>query len=515
MFLPSSARKSAAIARQQRRPFPIKGWHIKGPLTGMGADEALRVHNAIVYQDGIRPRHGTTTTASGLGAGVYTLMEWGAESLAPKLFAATPTAIYDVTTRGVSSPSAAVSGLHSGRWSVATLSNIGVTFLWATNDASQDSPLVYDGTSWTAASVEGCEPGKLYPCCAHQSRIFAAEKGTLKLWYLPTHAMHGQASMVDLAPLCRKGGEIIALASHARSGGRSRSDQLVVITSHNEVVVYNGTDPEQASTWEEAGVYTIPAVVGGSRCFTVFGSSLLVSTSVGVLPLSSILSTPAAAESTGALSEPIYDAIVSAVDQISGETGWQIIEGIDDSILLLNVPIPGGTRQFARYERTQAWCSWDIPATCWWRMGGALYFGTSDGKVKAYGAGVYSDDGDAIEAEVIHSYQGHGQEGQWKTYSRVRPWMMAPNAYRPRVKVLTDYRPLAESYPAHTTATLTNAWNGLTWQDWTWDKHPAERFSWRGVRGAGVASAVVLSCKSTAPWVYRGTDIEYFLGGHP
>ena len=512
MLLPQVKRKADAIARTPRMPFPIKGWHIRGPITGMGPDEALRVHNAIVYQDGIRPRHGYVTTASGLGAGVYTLMEWAAEGAAPKLLAATPTAIYDVTTRGVESPAAMVSGQHSGRWSVATLSNIGNTFLWAANDHASDVPIVYDGTSWVAADVQNCDAGKLYPCCSHQSRIFAIEKGTLKLWYLETHALDGPAYMIDLAPACQKGGEAIAIASLPRSGGRSRADQLVVVTSKNEVLVWSGTDPDNAATWEEAGVYAIPEVVGGARCFTVFGPQLLVSTCVGVLPLTSILATPAASESTGALSEPIYDAIVSAADQISGETGWQIIEGVDDSVLLVNVPLPSGTRQFVRYERTGAWCSWGIPATCWGRVGGALYFGTDDGKVKAYGAGVYDDDGEAIESEIIHSYQGHGA---WKNYTRARPWLMGPNHWRPRVKVITDYQPLAPSYPANNVATLSHEWDGLTWEQWNWEHAPAERFSWRGVRGAGVAGALIISCKATAPWNYRGADIEYFVGGHP
>ena len=512
MFIAPQPRKAAAITKTQPMPFPAKGWHIKGPVTGMGKDEALRIHNAIVYQDGIRPRHGYTTHASGLGAGVYTLMDWAAEGTSPKLFAATPTAIFDVTTFGTSSPSAAVTGQHSGRWSVAPLSNIGTTFIWCCNDHSSDVPMVYDGTGWSAADVQGCEAGKLYPCCSHMGRIFAAEKGALKLWYLATHAADGPAYMIDLAPACQKGGEVVAMASLPRSGGRSKADQLVVVTSKNEVLVWSGTDPDNAATWDEAGVYTIPSVVGGARCFTQFGSSLLVSTCVGVLPLTDVLAAPPASESTGAVSEPIYDAIVSAADQISGETGWQIIEGVDDSVLVLNVPLPGGIRQFARYERSQAWCSWDIPATCWGRVGGALYFGTPDGKVKAYGAGVYTDDGDAIEAEIIHSYQGHGA---WKNYTRVRPWLMAPNHYRPRVKVVTDYRPLDDAYPAHNTASLTNAWDGLTWQDWSWESRPSERFSWRGVRGAGVAAALIISCKSTAPWLYRGADLEYFLGGHP
>lgn len=497
----------AALVRTGTIPIPKRGWNASSALSDMRPDEAIRLVNAVVKIDGVYNRQGISTHASGLGNSIGTIMAWSGEGGASKLCVATETSIFDVTPGGAVG-TAVLSGLHSDRWSWSLLSNIGGTLLWACNDADADGPIVYTGSEWIHAAIEGCEAGKLYPSVTHHNRIFAAEKGTLRLWYLDTHAVHGPVAMVDLAPLCRAGGSIVALASLPAAGGRSPADRLVIVTSAGEVVIYDGADPDSAATWRVAGVHATANPVGGARSIGTLATMPVLLTTAGLVSLSAVI----AGGTVQALTDPIHGALLSALDSIVGETGWQVIDGADDELLIINVPFQAGAQQFVWSARTKAWSAFaGIAATCWGLMDGRLYCGTATGDVMVYGGGVYDDAGTAIETLIVHAYNRHGN-ARTKSYHRARPVLMGPRDWRPRMELAVDYVHPKDAYPASQTATLSQSWDGLTWQEWNWGNPPADKFAWRGIAGRGVSAALIVSIKATAPVAYRGADITYTVG---
>ena len=125
---------------------PTKGWNERDDLSAMDKDEAIVLDNLVPSDTGIFLRPGYSSWVTGLGSDVRSLMEYSGAS-SSKLFAATATAIYDVTSTGAVG-AAVVSSLTSGHWQHVMFTTAGGSFLVLANGA--DSVRNYDGTTWTA-----------------------------------------------------------------------------------------------------------------------------------------------------------------------------------------------------------------------------------------------------------------------------------------------------------------------------------------------------------------------------
>lgn len=120
----------------------------------------------------------------GSGARVGAILPYVAGST-KKLFAANPSAIYDITTVAdpLVSPSAAVSGLTGEDWAWVQFTTSGGTFLRLCNGL--DTPRVYDGSTWgTSPAITGVTAANLSHVWSFKNRLFFVEKNTLNAWYL-------------------------------------------------------------------------------------------------------------------------------------------------------------------------------------------------------------------------------------------------------------------------------------------------------------------------------------------
>lgn len=464
-------------------PAPLAGLDLSQPITAPAKGTALRLDDWVVRQDGIHTRDGYTVERT-LPSSVRSLLSYPGH-----LIACTLTQIYDGGTL-------VAGGQTSGDWQAALIANVGGLHLLMANGF--DSPRRFNGVSWSVATITGVDQTKLMCPVVHQRRVFAAERGSLRIWYLGVDAIGGPASPIYLEPHCRVGGQVVAIASMSPVGGRTKDDTLVALTDKGELVMFGGSDPDNADGWALQGVWRVPPPVGW-RPLTKRGPVLLVMTSKGVLPVPKVL---ASAESQ----KPV-ESLTNPVDKLLSATGSEIIDSGSAELML----IQGDDAQYVLSD-TGAWSRWTLDARCWAEHDDALYFGMQDGKVCRYGGSL--DDGRPIRSFAVDAFQTL-RKPVVKQLHRCRPMYLAAHPYVPRVELLTDYKDPPETFDAGRIDDVYWQWDDVTWprQPMPWLREVSSELQpWRSLAGKGTAVALMQSVQTRTPIVWTGTQIVYTAG---
>jgi hypothetical protein len=514
---PASKSAGRSAASSIVRPPPIGGWNARDPVSAIKDSDALWLENLIPRSDGLHLRLPRELWRS-LAGTIQSLMVWAGPA-GPKLFAATPSTITDVTAQGgATSPS--VTGLTNGYWSSALLTNPGGAWLMACNGA--DGVRVFDGTTWVTAAIIKSDMSKYATLDAtkfasiaiHMRRPFLVEKNSLRLWYLDSDAYQGTATLLDLAPFCRKGGSLVAVASLTTDGGRNANDRLVAVTSEGELIAYQGVDPRKADSWGLVGVFDVPKPLG-RRCFLKLGGDLALLTRGGLLPVSAVLPSPRAKEELVGITDKIRTAFWASAAAVGENDAWGLVASSNHNLTVINVPGPTVSVQLVQAADVDGWCLFSgFDALAWAEMGDDLFYGDRSGSIYRYGA-AYSA-GTPISAVMISGYSKLGTSAR-KSFKRARPIFQGLPAAKPVFAMLTDYLKPPISYASGI------AWTGsaalLSTIAWpadpaAWDGFDATVASqWRGIAGRGSAGALVMALKAAGPVIYEGAEIAFETGG--
>lgn len=514
---PASRAAGRSLIDSKIRPPPVAGWNARDPISAIRDNEALWLENLIPRSDGLNLRLPRELWRS-LGGAIQSLMVWAGAS-GTTLFAATSSTITDVTVQG-GMTGASVSGLANGYWSAALMRNPGAAWLIACNGA--DGVRLFDGAAWSTAAITlsdmskyaSLDVSKFVSVALHMRRPFFVEANSLRLWYLEPDAVQGPASLIDLAPLCHKGGTLMAVASLTTDGGRNENDQLVAVTSEGELVAFRGVDPRKADTWGQVGVFEVPKPLS-RRCFLKFGGDLALLTRGGLLPVSRVLPQEKARQELVAITDKISLVFEGAADAVGINDAWGLVASAEQSLSIINVPGPNVSVQLVQCADADGWCLFSgFDALSWAEMGDALFYGDRSGAIYRYGS-VYSP-GSPISAVMIAGYSKLGSAAR-KSFKRARPIFTSLPAAKPVFAMLTDYLKPPVSYASGI------AWTGaaalLSTIAWpadpaAWDGFDATVASqWRGISGRGHAGALVMALKAAGPVVYEGGEIAFETGG--
>lgn len=495
-------------------PPPVGGWNRRDAIPLMDARDAIRLDNWIPDTNSVHLRAGYTTHApiAATATAVETLIQYVPPNTAnAKLFAAVPSALYDVTAAATASSTAvAVSGLTNGRWQYDLITNTAGTFLMMANGA--DTPRLFDGTSWSTASVTatGLTTTNLIAVHNHMNRLWLIEENQLHVWYLGTSAIAG-APTKFLLPF-RKGGKLMAMGSWTRDGGSGPDDFAVFVSSRGECLIYAGTDPSSNTTSALVGVYTIPEVVG-RRCLINAGADLGILTSQGLVPLSQILGMTTGASSRAAFTDKISGQFREQYQASGTAFGWQCIEYPKQNLLIINVPILERSQQhqYVMNINTGAWCRFTgINAGCWSLYGDNLYFGGNDGVVRRFDSGHL--DGSANITGTLQSAYGIFGSVQAKRFTMARPLFLAPSGYNPPVTIQTDYDTSEPAVNVVSVQTGGTQWDAAQWDAFQWAGGAVPSLGWQGVTGEGRAASIAFGVSSREELTYNGADIGFERG---
>ena len=297
--------------------------------------------------------------------------------------------------------------------------------------------------------------------------------------------------------------------------GQGVDDYAVFVTSMGEVIVYNGTDPSDATTWALKGVWQLGQTFN-RRCFYKFAGDLLLLTQDGLVPLASALQSSRLDPRIN-LTDKIYYAVSQAATDFYDLFGWQINYFASQNMLILNIPTDVGNEQYVMHTITKSWARFTgINSYCYEVHGKAgMYFG-SDGYVGNFYDG-YSDAGANILATAQQAYSYFDALGQLKRFTLVRPILQTYNGV-PTVlcglSVDYDTQPQINQISFNPSIVNIGKWDISLWDKANWGGGLVVTKLWQGVSAVGFSGSVNMNVASSGiefHWV--STDYVMERGG--
>jgi len=499
------------VAQSVSIPVPIGGWDTRQALSMMDPTHAVILDNWFPGTAKLTLRKGNTSYATGMAGSIESLIPYVPLTGAGKLFAANGGNIFDISSSGAVG-SAVVSGMTNARWQHVNIGTAAGQFLLAFNGA--DVPRTYNGSSWSTFGGTGPTVANLIWCNLHQRRLWFGEEDSLSAWYLATNAITGTATEFPLHGIARKGGFLMAMGTWTRDSGAGMDDVAVFLTSEGEAIIYVGTDPSAAATWELIGVFRIGKPIG-RRCMVQGGSDLILVTQDGFVPLSGILSTDRSQARLVALSDQINEAVNVAVTRYGSVYGWQPIVYAQGTMLIFNIPKSATESiQYIFNTITGAPCRFTgINAVCFGPLEDDMYWGGNDGVVYKFDDGT-SDNGTEIEADAVPAFSYFGLPDLSKLFKLAEPIFESDGNPNPAVDVNTDFQVAAPTGLPGPSSVGSAIWGSSTWGSGTWGSEGQIYRGWRGVRGVGRAGSVRIRLSSSVArpsWI--STNLTFVNGG--
>lgn len=493
------------IARVKSFPAPTSGWIANENLAapdvrspdGSTLRGAVMLTNWFPTATGVRMRGGSDLYATiGSGTDDVTALFSYAAGGNEKLFSATATDIYDVTTvvDPEVSPTAVVASQTGGDWVSCQFATSGGVFLRLVNGT--DTPRVYDGTTWgTSPAITGpTTVSKLSYVWAFAKRLFFIEKETLDAWYLAVDSIGGAATKFPMGGVFQRGGSLLFGATWSLDDRGGLSASCIFATTEGEIAVYQGLDP---ASWSLVGVYQIGRPLG-AKAWLRAGGDVVVLTDIGAIPLSQAISRDMAAIAPAAISYPIENEWNDAVASRIG--AWVCEIWPTQQMALVALPTSSGDEPqiFVANARTGAWClytGWQ--ATCFQAFGDRLFFGSVNGKViEAEVTG--SDQGATYTASCISLFNDLKTPASMKTVGLARAVLLAPNAINEKLSIQTDYAISLPTVPDDVATVGNNLWGSGLWGTSVWGAGRVRSIyqKWRSVFGMGCAIAPAIQITS-------------------
>jgi len=387
----------------------------------------------------------------------------------------------------------------NGTFIITKTGNSTFTYVMATAPANNATVV---GTYTVLYAITGVNSNTFVNVNLFKNRLYFTQENSLNCWYLGVDAISGPASPLYFGGIARNSGFLQAMGTWTIDAGQGVDDYAVFVTSMGEVIVYNGTDPDNADTWVLKGVWQLGQTYN-RRCFLKWGGDLLLLTQDGLVPLAAALQSSRLDPRIN-LTDKIYYEISRSASLYSTNFGWQLAYFASENMLMINVPTTGGTQQFCMHTISKAWCSFsNIEAKCWEISYDQMYFG-GNGYVGRFWDS-YSDNGNNINAQVQQAYSYFDSVGQQKRFTMIRPIFQTDNGL-PSVLagINTDFDAQnslgAVSFNA-VSSTL-GVWDTAVWDEDVWGGNLALTKLWQGVTGVGYSGGIIMKIASQGIDVY-------------
>ena len=492
---------------------PVGGLNARDSLSEMDAKDAVRLDNWYPEYGKVTVRRGFTEYAAITGAtgAVETLMELKLAA-GTQLIAACDGGLWNVTAGGaIASAIGGSSPFSNDRWQWVAMNDV----LGLVNGAN--APQTYDGSSKTAMTVSGSglTVADLSWVNVFKARSYFGTGADQSFWYSAVNTLGGSLTEFPLGDVGTFGGSLMFMATWTRDGGDGMDDLAVFVMTSGEVIVYQGSDPGEATDWSLVGVFRIGSPMG-VRSYAKVGGDLLIATVDGYTLLSKAIGEPRGTRGTN-ISDKILNAALEVTRDTVGDFGWQVFHYPRGRQLWVNHPAGGGVfEQHVANLGTGAWCRYrQQPARCLCLFDDAPMFGGAAGKVYQADEGL-TDDGADVVANARQAFNYLGTRATAKQVQMVRPLLEASSDVPLTLGLAVDFDP---TVAAEVTATLGVEAEGALWDvaEWDvamWGSVPVVVQAWfaHSARGYAISPQLTVS-QSDARISWNATSLSFQRAG--
>lgn len=522
------------LAQTQPYPAPVGGVNAIDGLAMPMFQDAIYAFNMVPSQYGMKVRDGYTEWCTNVGTGgVRTIIPYISTLAAQdKLFAAAGDGIYDVTSSSTSPSSVLAFGTvddSSGYGQYVNFINLGSGKFILYCDESNGYKLYTQATNtWStvasgtsAGQINGANPATFAFCMIWKSRVWFVQKDTGDAWYLPVGQVTGTVTKFNFSNKFKQGGYLVGLWNWTVDGGEGVDDYLVAISSAGDVVVYKGTDPDSAATFDQRGVYYIGPTPAGRRCAGSFGGELYLLSSYGLVPISKLMSGQVVIDTSILVSRKITPLINIEMARSRTQMGWEVRLLPTQNLLAISTPKQDnfGYTQFVQSLDTRGWALYrDFPYETGDSWNSQFYLGTADNRILIH-TGTLDDvtladpeSGSEIEFSILTWYQDLSTPAQNKTGQFIRPTFIAEKVPSYSLLARYDYD-LQEALAVPISTTPTGyVWDVAVWDDAVWGVGLATSNNLFGSSGIGRSVAIALRGTSSARTTLVRFDISFTIG---
>jgi hypothetical protein len=459
----------------------------------------------MVVYDGTRwSRSATTSTAQTISS----ITRGGTGNLTATL---TTASAHNLVTGNTITVAGAIPAEFNGTFRITVTGGSTLTYTMATAPSGNASTV---GTYTINYFITGNNSNTFAYVNLFKERLYFVEENTLNFWYLPVDSINGAVTKFPLGGIFKNGGYLQAMGTWTIDAGYGVDDLAVFVTSNGEVAVYKGSNPSDPTDWSLIGIWNIGSTFA-RKCVFKYGGDILLLTQQGLVPLSAGLQSTRLDPRVN-ITDKIFYAISQATDNYSSNFGWQINYLAKYNMLILNVPVTGGTEQYVMHNITKSWCRFtNISANCWEMSDEDMYFGGTGFVARFYDS--FADAGTNIKGFVQQAYSYFESRGQQKRFTLVRPILQTDNGV-PTVLcgLSTDYETvdLTNQISFNPAILLTGEWDLDVWDNANWGGGLVTSKSWQGVTGIGYAGSISMNVASQGiEFHWASTDFVMERGG--
>ena len=512
-------------------PSPVGGLNTTISYDAMPLNEAIVMDNYIPYTNHVALRKGYRPYAT-FNAPVKTLALFKSLSNQERLLAFSGGEAFDISEpkdlKNLSleeiEKQKGLRGKNflSDEWQFAEFKNrlyfangVDKVQVYEEDDTNETYGILSEAEFSSANAEVSLDTTKLENVFVAKQRLWFIEKGSMKVWYSENAGeVKGKLLSFDMSAVSSFGGTLVAGASWTQDGGAGMDDLTVFITSQGEVLVYKGSNPNDANDWALKGVYKMAAPLG-KKCFIKYLGDLVVISKEGYVPLSKALPLEGANSSQLAFSNKIQELVIERAKFYGAKKGWQALLYQRGGWALFNVPLSTGFEQHICNLSTGAWCRFtDIKSYCWEVFNTRLYFG-SDNHVYLFDEGT-TDGNNPIHGKIQQAFSNLGTN-RYKRVTLLNPCLKSSRPFALKIYTNTDFD--TQTKPYHTTIGEAGdcRWNEMKWStlkpvtsvigtsNAKWARLAGiHRTNWISNLASGVYFSLVFETKT------KGVSIEFF-----
>lgn len=502
-------------------PPPSKGLDVTEPLPGGDPLTALRLENMIPRAKGPTLRAGYSRWCSLMAGQVRSLMDYrgATPAEAGKFAASTDGNVYDVTNAldSVTTPPIAFTSLTGnipGEYSwINFTTSAGVHYLVVVGQGA--GMWVYDGFAWTQIAagmgpmeIDGVDPADFDYVMIWKGRLWFIQADTTVAWYLDVGVIAGEATAFDFGSLLPHGGSLAALSNWTVDGGNGIDDNLVIVSTEGDVLLYSGIDPDEASTFQLIGQWFLGRVPAGRRFITLYLQDLAILSERGLCFLSELLRGEGFF-SNSQIAQNINTELATAVSAALGERYWELRFLPHEQIIVVNTPqTASGNFQWVYEVNQKAFCTLrGYFALTMDNLAGRSYFGDSDGNMWLAFEGnsdgeIDGEPGTDLQGTVVTAFQVLGDGVQIKQFLMVRPSFIALTAPGFLAQLNPDWIfALPQGVPTYL-GLGDSLWNEALWNEAVWSGEDNTYQAWVGAVGIGRYGSLALKVRGHADTVF-------------